>query len=96
MEFASGEKLQTIFKIAKAPPGSEITVRVLSLTLTDKTPDDFRLSAFGLPEPADATLPTKPTRWYLWLLVAAGVCAALAFGFASLRRRLARPTPRPI
>jgi hypothetical protein len=95
LEFPSGERSETSFKAAnyqakfkrEAPPANSFTVRILSLKLTDKTRDDFRLAAFGLPEPVDVAPPVKPTRWYLWLLAAAGVSAALALGFASLRRR---------
>lgn len=98
LEFPTEFKNQTTYKVAKAPPNMEITGRLINLKVTDKTPDDFRLSAFGIPEPVDVAPPPKRTRWYLWLLVAAGACAALSFGFAYLRRRRrqARSTPPPV
>ena len=87
LDFPSGFKNLTTYKVAEAPPNMEITGKVTSVKLTDKTPYDFRLSAFGFPEPIGAPPPPKQTRWYIWILVAAGVCALLAFGFAYLRRR---------
>ena len=47
---------------------------------------DFRLTAFGLPEPMGIEW-KKPTPRYLWFLVAAGVFVALAVGFRFLARR---------
>lgn len=47
---------------------------------------DFRLSAFGFPEPMGAP-PLPPSRSWLWLLVAAVAAAALAILFAWLKRR---------
>jgi hypothetical protein len=87
MEFPTGAKNLTTYKVAKAPPNLEITSKVTSIKLTDKTPADFRLSAFGFPEPMGAPPPPRPTRWYIWISLAAGGCAALALGFAYLRRR---------
>jgi hypothetical protein len=74
-------------------PGSPLkpmrfVVRVLDIKRTEKSPEDFRLSAFGMPEPTGAAPPPKPTPWYPWMLAAAGACGALALGFAYLRRRL--------
>jgi hypothetical protein len=43
----------------------------------DVEESDFYLSAFGLPEPISASV--RPTRWYLWALLAAGVSLVLAF-----------------
>jgi len=51
--------------------------------------EDFRLTAYGLPEPVDVVWPrTTPT--YVWLLVGAGAAAGLAGLAAALRRRSAR------
>jgi hypothetical protein len=61
----------------------QFTARLIAVKLTEKTAADFRLSAFGLPEPIDFPAPAK-SRWYLWVLGAAGVCGALAWFF---RRR---------
>jgi hypothetical protein len=84
---ATGLTNRVNYKVANAPPNMVTTFKVLSLRVTDKTADDFRLSAFGFPEPVDVPTRAKPTRWYLWILLAAGVCGALSLGFAWLRRR---------
>ena len=47
---------------------------------------ECRLSAFGLPEPVGVKW-EKPTRRYVWFLVAAVVFVALAVGFRLLARR---------
>jgi hypothetical protein len=55
--------------------------------VNDSVPDsEFTLSAFGLPEPAGETV-KKPIPFYVWILIGAGVCAALALGFRYLARR---------
>lgn len=47
--------------------------------------EEFTLSAFGLPDPVG--FETKnPTRWYLWLMLAAAVCLVLGVAARSLRR----------
>lgn len=57
------------------------------LEVKDNLPDaDFMLSAFGLPEPFGISV-KKSVPAYIWILVAAGVCAAFAFGFRYLARR---------
>jgi hypothetical protein len=55
--------------------------------------EEFRLSAFGLPEPAGVVW-DKPTPTYVWILAAAGAVAALAFGFRYLARRGQADAPR--
>lgn len=56
----------------------------------DPPPDDiFRLGHYGLPETLTASGTAKEKRW-LWLFVAAGVCAALAVLFRLLARHWAR------
>jgi hypothetical protein len=96
VEFPSEFKTLTTFKGASAPPNMEITGRLIRLQVTEKTPEDFRLSAFGIPEPVDVGPPPNPTRWYLWLLAAAGCCAAFSLGFAYLRRRQRRHAAAPV
>ncbi|MBM4070312.1 MAG: hypothetical protein FJ271_15360 [Planctomycetes bacterium] len=67
-------------KIAKGEnrvPTSEMVGRVVSVKQPNHSEDDFRLTAFGLPEPVDVPTP-PPSRWYLWVLLVAGVSAALA------------------
>lgn len=87
LEFPAELKALTIFKVAKAPPNMEMTGRLISLKITDKEPEAFRLSAFDLPEPIDVAPLPKPTRWYLWILAAAVAAATLAMLFAWLKRR---------
>jgi hypothetical protein len=87
LTFPTGCKESASFKKANAPPNMAFLIRVLSIRMTDKKPSDFRLSAFGLPEPVDAPSVDRPTRWYLWILGAAAGCGVLAIGFAWLRRR---------
>lgn len=53
----------------------------------DVPDDEVRLSFYGLPEPVGVTW-KKPTPTYVWLLLAAGVCATLAFGFRYVARRV--------
>lgn len=48
--------------------------------------EEFTLSAFGLPDPVGFEA-EKPTRWYLWLMLAAIVCLVLGVTARSLRRR---------
>jgi len=50
---------------------------------------DFKLSAFGLPEPEGLKQPAPPPRTWLWLIVAAVGAALLAILFAWLKRRRA-------
>jgi hypothetical protein len=58
------------------------------LEVNDRVPDsEFTLSAFGLPEPTGMEPVKKPIPIYLWILLAAGVCGALAIAFRSLARR---------
>jgi hypothetical protein len=53
---------------------------------------DFRLSAFGLPEPMGSQPPERPRTW-IWLIAATVAAAALAILFAWLKRRRARMAP---
>lgn len=97
VEFPTESKNLSTYKVAQAPPNLAITTRLISLKETDKTPADFRLSGFGLPEPVDAPPLEKPTRWYLWILLAAAACGVLACGFAYVRhRRQKRTIPNPV
>jgi hypothetical protein len=94
LEFPTECKNLSMYKVAQAPPNMEITARLISLKITDKKPEDFRLSAFDLPEPVDVAPLPKPTRWYLWILAAAVAAATMAMLFAWLKRRHARIAPR--
>jgi hypothetical protein len=64
----------------------------LKIAKTTKAPGDFRLSAFGLPEPVEFPQERRVLT-YVWVLAAAGVCAILAAVFRYLaRRRQVLPT----
>jgi hypothetical protein len=67
---------------------SEATSKIeYELEVNDSVPDsEFTLSAFGLPEPGSEPV-KKSIPLYVWILVAAGVCAVLAVGFRYLARR---------
>ncbi|GIW85246.1 MAG: hypothetical protein KatS3mg107_0906 [Gemmataceae bacterium] len=52
---------------------------------------EFRLSAFGLPEPVGVEW-ERPVRWYLWLMLAGVVCLLAGGVFYSLSRRRAGGT----
>jgi hypothetical protein len=60
---------------------------VLNVIKTSKTPESFRLSEFGLPEPVEFPLSEKHIPIYVWFLAAAGGCAIVACGFRYLARR---------
>ncbi len=55
--------------------------------------EDFTLSAFGIREPVGVVW-DKPTSTYVWILLAAGACAILAFGFRYLSHRRQTAAPR--
>lgn len=58
------------------------------LEVNDNVPDsEFTLTAFGLPEPGGAEPVKKPIPKYVWILIAAGACGALALTFRYLARR---------
>lgn len=59
--------------------------------VNDHVPDsEFTLAAYGLPEPGSEPM-KEPIPLFVWILVAAGICAALALGFRYLARRRALP-----
>jgi hypothetical protein len=67
-------------------PSCKCHTTVLRVEKTKKTPSDFRLSAFGLPEPVGKA-PAKRIPNYVWLLAAAVASAVLALGCWHLGRR---------
>ena len=73
----------------KSPPKGDTSIVVKSVgpgvALTDA---ECSLSAFGLPEPDGISFAPR-TPLYVWLLLASGVSAVLAFVFRHLRRRAA-------
>ena len=71
-------KLGTEDKISDTT--SEIQIKYIK-----QPSSSFELAAYGLPEPPGFEPPSTPL--YLWLLLAAGICAILAIGFRLLARR---------
>jgi hypothetical protein len=58
-------------------------------------PDDaFTLSAFGLPEPAEATR-SRVVPWHLWLSIAGTLCIVLGAVFYWLKKRAATAATSP-
>lgn len=49
--------------------------------------EEFTLTAFGLPEPSGEPPVKKPIPMYVWFLITAGACGAIAFAFRYLARR---------
>lgn len=82
-------------KSQKAGPPNRIVVRVTDVRRTTMSSKDFRLSAFGFPEPGESVQMTKPTPWYLRLLAAAVACGLLSYGCVCLRRYLRAPPTAP-
>jgi len=80
----------TTYKVSNGPPPMDIDARVVKVSLADTSDDAFRLSAFGLPEPADAPARPKSAPRHLWLLGAAAVCAAGSLGLGYWYRRRAQ------
>jgi hypothetical protein len=87
VEFPTGQEMLSKSNVDTGPQDIDAKTKLVSLKLTDKTPADFRLTAFGLPEPAEFAPPVRATPWYLWILAAAGVSAALAAWLRYLHRR---------
>lgn len=87
LEFPTKVVSQTRYKVDNAPPDFEAVARVLSLKVTAKELNDFRLSAFGLPEPADVRPVPPKTPRSLWFIGAAVLLAILSFVFRYLARR---------
>lgn len=88
LDFPTGFKNHSHYKVNPAPPDLEITGKVISVAVADREPKDFRLSAFGLPEPVDAPPPRHSRTG--WFVSAAVALAVLALGFGYLARRRAK------
>jgi hypothetical protein len=71
---------------AKARPPATISTQ-LSVDKARKNPGDFRLSAYGLPEPVEFPGAKRGSAIIWFLGVACGSCFALALGFRFLARR---------
>jgi hypothetical protein len=88
-EWARPTRYERWLVTPKDPKASRLIMATDILEFTPVTAWDeskFRLSAFGLPEPAGVVWP-RPTPRYLWFLSAAIGLAVLAIGFRWLSRR---------
>ncbi len=98
-DYVEGLQFPTLRRMETTPWNNEEKRKVIEVTefehLQAPLPEtDFRLTAFGLPEPMGVTWQQQP-RYWLWLLVAAGACAVIAALLMWLRqRRLPAVTPR--
>ncbi len=91
MPFPTGMKNLSIYRVEQAPPNMEITAKLVSIKLTDKEPYDFRMSAFGFPEPMGMPAVERGrTRWYLWLSLAAAGILVIGGIVVTLKRRYSR------
>lgn len=88
LDFPTGFKSHSHYKVNPAPPDLEITGKLISVAVADKEPKDFRLSAFGLPEPVDAPPPRHSRTG--WFVSTAGVLGLLTIAFGYLARRRAK------
>lgn len=88
LSFPSDYASEFVLKTAQSKEPDRIEGKLLRIGMSEKTPKDFRLSAFGLPEPADAVVP-RTTPNYVWLILSAGMCAILALVTKFAARRLA-------
>ena len=78
----------TLFQHKSKRKSGGTTKKDYDLEVNDSVPDsEFNLSAFGLPEPGGEESVKKPIPMYIWILLAASVCGALAFTFRYLARR---------
>ena len=93
--FPTGSKNLSVYKVEQAGPNLEITARLISIKLTDKKASDFRVSAFGFPEPFGTPTVEGGIRWHLWLSFAAAVVLAGGGLIVILRRRYCIVPPAP-
>ncbi len=89
LHFPTRAVMSITFLGANAAKSSRITVRILEIKRTEKTLADFRMSAFGFPEPNDVAPLPRPMPWHVWMLAAGGACGVLGFCLAYLRKWLA-------
>jgi hypothetical protein len=88
LTFPSVIETKASYHVTPAPPAHTIRQAILSLRPTRTTEADYRLSAFGLPEPEDAPpLPRSGLPTYVYILAGSVVCAALSVGIRYLAKR---------
>jgi hypothetical protein len=88
LTFPSVIETKASYHVTPAPPAHTIRQAILSLRPTRTTEADYRLSAFGLPEPEDAPpLPRSGLPTSVYILAGSAACAALSFGFRYLAKR---------
>lgn len=88
LKFPNVYSSEFLLKTAQSKAPDRIEGKLLRIGMSEKTPNDFRLSAFGLPEPAGDVVP-QTTPSYVWLTLAAGICAIVALVTKFAARRLA-------
>lgn len=93
-EFPALKRIEEIEKDQKKKTSRR--ANVMEITEFERCPPfadaDFRLTAFGLPEPQGVQWPTPPKTW-LWLVLAGVVVGLLAGLFTWLKRRHTRTVP---
>ncbi|MBI2807077.1 MAG: hypothetical protein HYX68_19020 [Planctomycetes bacterium] len=104
LDLVGGEKNTCIVEYAKSDSGVFLPSRVFEkdnavsvwevtfsdLTIRDIPEKEFTLTAYGLPEPMGVVWPS-PTRWYLWITLAAVGAVVLGFVLRKLQRRYQTP-----
>ncbi len=93
LAFPSAEETKMSYHVTPAPTASVIRSEIRSLGPSHTTERDFRLTAFGFPEPTDAPpLPRSGLPTYVYILVGAAVCAALSLLFRHFAKRTQKVT----
>jgi hypothetical protein len=93
LAFPSAEETKMSYHVTPAPQASVMRYEIHSLGPSHTTERDFRLTAFGLPEPTDAPpLPRSGLPTYVYILVGAAVCAALSLLFRHFAKRTQKVT----
>ena len=88
LAFPTVVETNSSYHVTPAPPANLARHVIRSLESTRKTERDFRLTAFGLPEPVDAPPPQRsglPT--YGYILAGSAACAVLSLVFRQFARR---------
>lgn len=75
------EITETASSQGKSPGPSFHIHTTLKVSKTNKSPRDFRLSAFGLPEPVEFRRQDGRVPSYVWILAFAAACAVLSISF---------------
>jgi hypothetical protein len=87
LTFPSVVESKATYHVTPAPPDYDRRAVIRSLKRTRATERDFRLSAFGLPEPQGAPPPRSGLPLYVYILGGAAACAVLGLSCRYLARR---------